>query len=243
MKIYSVYRITNTVNGKVYIGYTRKSVENRFQEHLKLADKLDTKWYRAIRKYGAKAFVPVCLYQTPHLSDACEKERLFIIEYQSSSLGYNTHEGGKGGNTGAYHKVGRFGTKNPMFGKHHTEAEKKRIGQRSREAYRNKSAKQKAEWADKIRKAQVGRHKNPISVQKMSETVNRIRRRHRTTFYELCAPTGETHRLIGKDALSTFCKCHNLSLWTVERILLSNNRPQSGTCLGWTAEIKGHTNL
>jgi len=243
MKIYSVYQITNTVNGKVYIGYTHKSVDDRFQEHLKLADKLDTKWYRAIRKYGAGAFVPICLYQTPHLPDACEKERLFIVEYQSSKFGYNTHEGGMGGNTGAYYKVGRFGAKNPMFGKHHSEAEKKRIGQRSREAHRNKSAKQKARWANKIRNAQIGLPKNPVSVQKMRETVNRVRRRHCTTLYELRTPTGETHQLVGKAALSMFCKCHNLSLWTVERILLSNNQPQSGACVGWTAKTTGHTNL
>ena len=34
-----IYKITNSINGKLYIGQTRKTIEERFQAHLKNAQK------------------------------------------------------------------------------------------------------------------------------------------------------------------------------------------------------------
>lgn len=50
-----IYKITNLVNGKVYIGKTEETIEKRFRQHLSESNKDRCKnrpLYRAIRKYG-----------------------------------------------------------------------------------------------------------------------------------------------------------------------------------------------
>ena len=49
-----IYKITNKINGKVYIGQTIRPVEYRFNRHMNdaLHNVLDTHFARAIRKYG-----------------------------------------------------------------------------------------------------------------------------------------------------------------------------------------------
>lgn len=54
-----IYKITNTVNNKCYIGQTIKSIEFRFKEHVRRALKRsDRKSHlgAAIRHYGENAF-------------------------------------------------------------------------------------------------------------------------------------------------------------------------------------------
>ena len=51
-----IYKITNNVNNKVYIGKTIRSLEIRFKEHLKDSDIKDNKLYLEMRKYGKKNF-------------------------------------------------------------------------------------------------------------------------------------------------------------------------------------------
>ena len=55
-----VYKITNSINGKIYIGQTKHSIEERFKGHLKQS-KVDKEQdhsilHEAIRKYGEKNF-------------------------------------------------------------------------------------------------------------------------------------------------------------------------------------------
>ena len=52
-----VYKITNKVNGKVYIGQTSETLQKRFSRHMGYqALEHDTKFYRAVRKYGKDSF-------------------------------------------------------------------------------------------------------------------------------------------------------------------------------------------
>lgn len=52
-----VYRITNTITGKVYIGSTKYTKEYRWSTHLKDLKKGDSRpLYEDIRKYGIDAF-------------------------------------------------------------------------------------------------------------------------------------------------------------------------------------------
>ena len=52
-----IYKITNDINGKIYIGQTTRTVEKRWKEHLYLAKK-DSSLYlhRSMRKYDARNF-------------------------------------------------------------------------------------------------------------------------------------------------------------------------------------------
>ena len=53
-----IYKITNQINQKVYIGLTSRSIEQRWQEHLRSVETLKEKrpLYRAIAKYGKDNF-------------------------------------------------------------------------------------------------------------------------------------------------------------------------------------------
>ena len=54
-----IYKITNKVNGKAYVGKTTDTVQVRWKEHLKDFKRkrcANRPLYRAIRKYGIDAF-------------------------------------------------------------------------------------------------------------------------------------------------------------------------------------------
>lgn len=48
-----IYKITNNINGKIYIGQTKTSIERRFISHKSAARRgINYILYKAIRKYG-----------------------------------------------------------------------------------------------------------------------------------------------------------------------------------------------
>ena len=52
-----IYKITNKINGKSYIGQTRKTIEKRFNEHFSdRYRKMKSPLHRAFNKYGIKSF-------------------------------------------------------------------------------------------------------------------------------------------------------------------------------------------
>ena len=53
-----IYKISNNINDKVYIGQTIRPIEDRFRRHISDAinNILDTHFARAIRKYGKENF-------------------------------------------------------------------------------------------------------------------------------------------------------------------------------------------
>jgi group I intron endonuclease len=90
-----IYQITNTVNGKIYIGKTTKTIEERFQRHTYNANaKSQTHLYRAIRKYGTEAFITTELESGFDNEDALnEAEIRYIAELNPH---YNMTAGGEG---------------------------------------------------------------------------------------------------------------------------------------------------
>lgn len=97
--MFTIYRATNTTNGKVYIGFDSKW-PNRKAQHLKKYknERYNTAFYAALRKYGVDAFVWDVLYQSED-GDHCLNvmEPRFIAEHQSfGPSGYNLTAGGEG---------------------------------------------------------------------------------------------------------------------------------------------------
>jgi hypothetical protein len=92
-----VYKITNTENGKCYIGQTTQKFSHRVSEHKHRAlfqkDRTH-KLYMAIRKYGIDAFI----WQVLHVcNDRDEMNRLeieYIGKFNSFNRGYNMTIGG-----------------------------------------------------------------------------------------------------------------------------------------------------
>ena len=97
MDIYSIYKATNKINGKTYIGFTTNP-KARFLSHKYLANQnLNIKFYNAINKYGYDNFQFEIVYQSKDM-DHCKNvmETHFILEYDSMNNGYNMKLGGDG---------------------------------------------------------------------------------------------------------------------------------------------------
>lgn len=90
-----IYKITNTVNGKVYIGQTVRSLDVRFQEHLRCADNGDGYYlHAAIRKYGKDNFEISTIAETDDPDILNELEIYYIRKFHSDISGYNLAPGG-----------------------------------------------------------------------------------------------------------------------------------------------------
>ena len=91
-----IYKATNKINGKCYIGQTRHSLEHRKNAHLRCAKKgVKTHFYQAIRKYGSDNFEweILCVVHDKKLLN--ELETFYITKYDSIKHGYNMVDGGE----------------------------------------------------------------------------------------------------------------------------------------------------
>jgi|ERR1700722_9196373 len=93
--IYTVYCITNIINNVIYIGYTKQSIQKRFEGHCH-----KTSECRALREaiiaYGRDQFCIEAICCTKSLFDALDTERYLIEKYNSMNpnVGYNLNGGG-----------------------------------------------------------------------------------------------------------------------------------------------------
>ena len=95
-----IYKVTNVVNGKVYIGQTIHTIEWRWNTHLVAAynDRMgdhNVLFHRAIRKYGIDAFKVKQLEKCDN-SILNDREKYWIKKYNSYPNGYNLTIGGEG---------------------------------------------------------------------------------------------------------------------------------------------------
>lgn len=90
-----IYKATNKINGKCYIGQTRHSLEHRKAIHIRYAKKgLNTHFYQAIRKYGEENFEWEIMCSTNDKKRLNELETFYITKYDSIKHGYNMVDGG-----------------------------------------------------------------------------------------------------------------------------------------------------
>ena len=117
MKSNEVYKITNKVTNKVYIGITNQGSGARYRHH----------WYesrigepspihRSMAKYGEENFTLEIIDFADTYDELKEKEKYWIKQYNSTdrTIGYNLTEGGDG-----------------TFGKKHSEETKDKIRQKA----------------------------------------------------------------------------------------------------------------
>lgn len=148
-----IYKITNNINGKIYIGQTTRSLEERLSEHKRKRKPLISK---ALRKYGIENFSIEIIYEASTIDELNKKEFEFIRKYNCiTPNGYNQCEGG--GNTIGYNHTKEAkermskakskiytGENNPMYGKHHSDEAKKKMSEK------RKNRKLTDEWKKKI---------------------------------------------------------------------------------------------
>jgi group I intron endonuclease len=99
---FKIYTIENQINGKIYIGKTSKSIEERWEDHLKkVKEKVNRYLYDSINKYGSDNFIIKELDSTddPILINEMESWYIYIFNSKNPEFGYNMTFGGDGGNT------------------------------------------------------------------------------------------------------------------------------------------------
>lgn len=146
-----VYKATNKINNKVYIGITTKTLEHRKRIHIRDSKTKDTYFYRALRKYGENNFEWEIIDTAETIEELEDLERYYIKLYGSfnnKEKGYNSTSGGhnlyeltdeekhnrseraKGKNNPMY------GVESPMKGKHFSEEHKNKISNALKNSYR-----------------------------------------------------------------------------------------------------------
>lgn len=95
-----IYKVTNSINGKIYIGQTIQSVKDRWYRHCGKSslskEEMGMHIKRAILKYGKENFT-VETIEDCDSSLLDEKERYYISYYNSYKNGYNETLGGQSG--------------------------------------------------------------------------------------------------------------------------------------------------
>lgn len=117
MKSNEVYKITNKITGKIYIGITNQGSGARYRHH----------WYesrigepspihRSMAKYGEDNFTLEIIDFAKTYEELKEKEKFWIKKFNSTdrNIGYNLTEGGDG-----------------TFGRTHSEETKEKIRQKA----------------------------------------------------------------------------------------------------------------
>lgn len=101
-----IYKITNKINNKCYIGQTIKSAEYRWKEHQAHAfgthkNDVNKTLYKAIRKYGLENFTFEVLQDNIETYEELDKAEIYWINFYNSFVkGYNETFGGQ-----RYHKI------------------------------------------------------------------------------------------------------------------------------------------
>ncbi len=91
-----IYLITNTINGKQYVGQTVQTLEARWKLHRH--NEKCIALHRAIKKYGAEAFSLAVLETCSTIEQLNEAERAWIEKLNTRvPNGYNIREGGGNG--------------------------------------------------------------------------------------------------------------------------------------------------
>lgn len=121
---YVVYKHTNKINGKVYIGITRTNVELRWRSDGSGYRKCP-KFYNAIKKYGWDNFSHEILFTGLSKEEACTLEIALISKHTREGISYNISGGGEGCgivSEETKEKLRQYrGERASMFGKHPSE--------------------------------------------------------------------------------------------------------------------------
>lgn len=126
-----IYKITNKINSKIYIGQTIRSIEERWKEHAEKGSAL----YRAIHKYGKENFTIEQIDVAVNRDELDEKEKYWIKHYDSTNKkkGYNLTSGGEHFEIPEERRIRMSeieqGEKNHFYGKHHSDETKRRISE------------------------------------------------------------------------------------------------------------------
>lgn len=99
-----IYVISNDINDHVYVGQTRRTIDQRWQQHISDSKKSNAVIYRAMRKYGVQHFSISEIEECPD-EELNDREIYWIDYYNSYYNGYNSTLGGQGAQTINYDAI------------------------------------------------------------------------------------------------------------------------------------------
>jgi len=161
---YTIYKITNKINGKIYIGkHQTKDLNDGYMgsgKHLK----------RAIARYGIKSFAKEILFQFDNEIEMNDKEvELVTEEFVKEEANYNLCPGGNGG----FGYINANGLNVKSFSDKETRQVASKLGAKTT----NKRLKTDKEFYDSWRESMAGRNSSMLgkthsaeSKKKMSKT-------------------------------------------------------------------------
>ena len=142
---YIIYKVTNVLDGKVYIGATSSTLKKRRTWHYSNAKKRrddeylsNTKFFQALRQYPKDIFTWEAIDSAPNKHEAILLEADYIRKFNAIINGYNEKPSDLvPWNTGRkldekYCSLVR-GTKNGMFGKTHSKDVREKLSQRMKQ--------------------------------------------------------------------------------------------------------------
>lgn len=138
MKIGIIYKATNILNNKCYLGQTIKTLEQRKKRHLNMlnrkSNKSNNKFYNALRKYSNESnWKWEIIFENVSKEDLDWYEMWTIQMFDSYNNGYNSTFGGNSNNIGIKlsdeHKLKISKNHKGMSGKHHTKETIMKISQ------------------------------------------------------------------------------------------------------------------
>ncbi len=95
-----IYKVTNLITKKNYIGKSTKTLAERKKSHLKNVKRgILCQFYNSIRKHGENNFIWEIIIECNEFLLLNELEIFFIKKYDSFKNGYNMTLGGEGGDT------------------------------------------------------------------------------------------------------------------------------------------------
>lgn len=95
-----IYKITNIINNKAYIGQTIQNIKDRFYQHCsnKCSEEVvNMAIHKAIKKYGKKNFI-IEVIEEVEKDNLNDREIYWISYYNTYNNGYNSTKGGQIGN-------------------------------------------------------------------------------------------------------------------------------------------------
>jgi group I intron endonuclease len=145
-----IYKTTNRINNKVYIGKSMKTFNENYLGSGVLLN-------RALKKYGRENFSVEVIEHAEDINELNEKEKYWIAKYKDNS--YNIAEGGTGGNTLGNHpnkkqhykKVAKKISKT-LKGHLVSEVTRKKLSKSHKEWFQNLSEDEKLNFSEKISK-------------------------------------------------------------------------------------------
>lgn len=198
-----VYKCTNIINGKSYIGKTTKGLSRRKTEHF-CFNNPSTYFQHAIKKYGEDSFRWDILKECFSKIELSESEIFYIDLFKTTdpNLGYNMTKGGDGFSYGELNIV------------HRPEVKSKII-----EKLKSNNGSFRQEVRDKISKSLTGKkltqdHKNSISEAIKGHKGSKGENNPKSKRFIVIFPNGEEIQIKG---LREFCRSYNLNKQLMRR--------------------------